>query len=201
MKKMQFGDYLRKSASASPIRYWMGGLALLAVVSILDFITGYEFPFLVFYFPAVGVVAWSGKRRFAFGMALACAGVWFVVDLVTHHPYASEFSRYWTALIWLLAFFSLAMLVLEIRWLFDEDEVLNRQLRTALDEVRELKGLLPICAACKKIRDDEGYWHEIDGYIRSRSKVEFSHGICPDCYKKLYPEYGTKEHNNNPLNP
>ena len=53
-------------------------------------------------------------------------------------------------------------------------------------------GLLPICSSCKKIRDDKGYWNQIEGYIREHSDATFSHGICPDCTKALYPEYYKK---------
>jgi PAS domain-containing protein len=62
-------------------------------------------------------------------------------------------------------------------------------LQEALDKVNLLGGLLPICASCKKIRDDKGYWNQIETYIRDHSEAEFSHGICPDCAKKLYPEF------------
>jgi hypothetical protein len=62
------------------------------------------------------------------------------------------------------------------------------KLQAAMDEVKTLSGLLPICASCKKIRDDKGYWTQIETYIREHSDAEFSHGICPDCAKKLYPE-------------
>jgi hypothetical protein len=57
-----------------------------------------------------------------------------------------------------------------------------------LENVRILHGLLPICASCKKIRDDQGYWSEIEGYISKHSEADFSHGICPECARKLYPE-------------
>lgn len=63
-----------------------------------------------------------------------------------------------------------------------------RQLSHAMKKVKKLSGLLPICASCKKIRDDTGYWKQIESYIRDRSEVEFSHGICPDCRQKWYPE-------------
>ncbi len=66
---------------------------------------------------------------------------------------------------------------------------LNAELQEALDKVETLRGLLPICAHCKKIRDDEGYWHQVEVYIRDHSKVEFSHGLCPDCAKKFYPDF------------
>jgi len=66
---------------------------------------------------------------------------------------------------------------------------LNAELQAALAKVKVLSGLLPICASCKKIRDDQGYWHQVEVYLRDHSEVEFSHGICPDCAQKLYPEF------------
>jgi hypothetical protein len=68
-----------------------------------------------------------------------------------------------------------------------ERERLVRDLQEALAEVKTLSGLLPICASCKKIRDDKGYWRQIEIYIRDHSEAEFSHSICPECVKKMYP--------------
>lgn len=65
----------------------------------------------------------------------------------------------------------------------------NEALQTALDNVKTLSGLLPICASCKKIRDDDGYWHTVEVYIRDHSNAIFSHGICPDCMLELYPKH------------
>jgi YesN/AraC family two-component response regulator len=66
---------------------------------------------------------------------------------------------------------------------------LNNELRMALDDVKVLSGLLPICANCKKVRNDKGYWEAVEGYFSEHSDVKFSHGICPDCIDKYYPEY------------
>ena len=63
------------------------------------------------------------------------------------------------------------------------------QLREALGKVNLLSGMLPICSYCKKIRDDRGYWNQIESYIRDHSDAEFSHGICPGCAKEFYPQY------------
>lgn len=63
------------------------------------------------------------------------------------------------------------------------------ELRQALAEVKTLSGLLPICAHCKKIRDDQGYWQSVEVYVRDRSDAQFSHGICPDCMRELYPDF------------
>lgn len=61
-------------------------------------------------------------------------------------------------------------------------------LREAMASIKSLKGLLPICASCKKIRDDKGYWSQIEVYISEHSEAEFSHGICPDCARRIYPD-------------
>jgi PAS domain S-box-containing protein len=70
-----------------------------------------------------------------------------------------------------------------------EREKLITELKESLVKVKTLSGLLPICASCKKIRDDKGYWHKVEEYIHDHSEVEFTHGLCPDCSKKLYPDY------------
>ena len=72
----------------------------------------------------------------------------------------------------------------------DITEIKN-ELRKKETEVKVLRGLLPICASCKQIRDDKGYWHKIEAYIRDHSEAEFSHGICPKCAEKLYPEFNS----------
>jgi PAS domain S-box-containing protein len=69
-----------------------------------------------------------------------------------------------------------------------ERDQLIKSLQDSLAKIKTLSGMLPICASCKKIRDDKGYWNKIETYIAKHSEAEFSHGICPECAKKLYPE-------------
>ncbi|MDY6952611.1 MAG: hypothetical protein SWE60_13955 [Thermodesulfobacteriota bacterium] len=69
----------------------------------------------------------------------------------------------------------------------ERDRVIE-ELQKALSEVKTLRGLIPICAQCKSIRDDKGYWNRIEGYIQEHSDAEFSHSICPECARKLYPD-------------
>ncbi|MEW6221609.1 MAG: hypothetical protein AB1634_19045, partial [Thermodesulfobacteriota bacterium] len=69
----------------------------------------------------------------------------------------------------------------------ERDRVIE-ELRRALADVKTLQGFLPICASCKKIRDDRGFWQRLEAYIERHSGAQFSHGICPDCARKLYPE-------------
>jgi len=70
-----------------------------------------------------------------------------------------------------------------------EREKMIAQLQEVFAQVKVLKGLLSICASCKRIRNEQGCWEALEVYIRNRSAVDFSHGLCPECIKKLYPEY------------
>lgn len=74
----------------------------------------------------------------------------------------------------------------------DSQEKLIKELKSALDEIKTLSGLLPICSHCKKIRDDSGYWLGVEHYIAARSDAQFSHGICPDCMREFYPKVAEK---------
>jgi PAS domain S-box-containing protein len=84
--------------------------------------------------------------------------------------------------------FVLAMLedISERRRAAEEREHMIEELKEALASVKTLRGLIPICASCKKVRDDKGYWSQVEVYVRDRSEAEFSHDICPECMKKLY---------------
>jgi YesN/AraC family two-component response regulator len=70
-----------------------------------------------------------------------------------------------------------------------EQKRLIKELQQALASIKTLTGLIPICASCKKIRDDQGYWNQLEAYISEHSDAEFSHGICPECAIKIYPNF------------
>lgn len=71
----------------------------------------------------------------------------------------------------------------------EERERLIAELQQALASVKALRGLLPICCSCKKIKDDHGYWSQVEQYIADHSEAEFSHSLCPECARRLYPKY------------
>ncbi len=64
----------------------------------------------------------------------------------------------------------------------------NKDLQRALSEIRQLQGIIPICASCKKIRNDDGYWQQVEEYIHDHSDAQFTHGLCPECEKIIYPD-------------
>lgn len=80
-------------------------------------------------------------------------------------------------------------------------ENLITKLQEALDHIKVLKGILPICANCKKIRKDDGYWQQIEGYIKEHSDADFSHSVCPDCLRELYPEFSYLADEDLPIDP
>jgi PAS domain S-box-containing protein len=75
------------------------------------------------------------------------------------------------------------------KWLEEDKQKLLVKLQEALSQVKTLGGLIPICSACKKIRDDKGYWQQVEHYIQTHTDATFTHGVCPDCIPKLYPDY------------
>jgi len=91
--------------------------------------------------------------------------------------------------IYLLVYRPMATFISEIVELNSRNERDLGELQTAMQEIKVLKGILPICMRCKKIRDDQGYWKQLEQYISDHSDARFSHGICQECASTLYPEY------------
>ena len=82
-----------------------------------------------------------------------------------------------------------AVYAIERNALIQERLKLINELTGALSKIKFLSGLLPICAGCKKIRNDKGYWEQVESYLKEHSDIEFTHGLCPDCIGRIYPEY------------
>ena len=93
--------------------------------------------------------------------------------------------------------------ITEIKRLAAERERIIKKLEKALSEIKTLRGILPICSFCKKIRDDKGYWEQVDVYINKHSEVDFSHSICPECMKEhyldIYEKLNRRKPNKSPL--
>ena len=82
----------------------------------------------------------------------------------------------------------------------EEREKIIKELQAAMENIKMLSGLLPICSSCKKIRDDDGYWNQLEGYIQNHSIATFTHSVCPECFPKLYPEYAAMQKKNDEKN-
>jgi len=113
-----------------------------------------------------------------------------LVENQLEHTIASDLKKYRSLQFFLIvALIASAAFLLIIFYSYEKQRARYlATIREAHDQVKILSGFLPICASCKKIRDDQGYWNQIEAYIVDHSEAEFSHGICPDCSQELYPE-------------
>jgi hypothetical protein len=175
-----------------PITVFLAALAALMVVAGLDALTPFELGFSAFYVIPVLIATWGlGLAR---GLAFAClsACCWYCLDLGSGRQLTHEFYRVWDVFNHLLSYCLVALVTGSLKQAFLRERVLREDRDRALRNVRELEGLLPVCAWCKKIRDDDGYWQELEAYLGPRTKADFTHGICPDCAKEL--EAGFERH-------
>lgn len=146
----------------------------------------------------------AGTRRFAYYASLppgqyrfhviACNndGIWNEAGATfSFHlkPHFYQTRGFFLLCLTALMLFAGAAYRLRVRRLLTLEKELRRRVDEALAKVKILSGLLPVCANCKKVRDDKGYWSQIEQYIREHSDTRITHGICPDCLRKLYPEF------------
>lgn len=163
-------------------------LAATLLVAWLDYRTGLELEFSAFYILPVLVAAWMAGWRWAVALALFNTLAWSLVDQWAGHAHSSHFYAVWEFLDHALVYLLVAATVGGLRMAIARQRALNMELSQALEEVGELKGLLPVCAWCHKVRDDQGYWGQLETYVEARSQASFTHGICPDCQARVMAE-------------
>ena len=162
---------------------------LLLLIGTMDYLTGYMFRLDLFYLVPVAYAAWYIDRNTGYVFSLAAAGIITLSDALSGKTFGHFLLELWNASMRLGFYLIVVFLMAWVRSTMQERKELIGELQKTLQEVKELRGILPICSSCKKIRTDEGYWQHVDVYIRDNTNAEFSHGICDDCLKKLYPEY------------
>ena len=134
------------------------------------------------YIAVVLVSLWSRRRNLAYYFALLGTCL-TVLGFFTSPPGGELWKVLSNRFLALFAIWSTAVLSVQQKALYDERE-------QALREIKILKGVIPICSYCHKIRDDEGAWDQLETYLIRHSEAEFSHGICPNCLKKTIKEHG-----------
>jgi len=164
------------------------GITALILIGVLDFITGPQFGFFVFYYLPIMFAGWYLGKKTTIAFSISATFIWLFADSLGDHVYDSEFFRYWNSFIRLLSFLLVGILFSNFKNNFDKEKEMNSKLSKALSEVKILSGLMPICASCKNIRNDKGYWEKIEDYLQDHADANFSHSICPSCMDKLYPD-------------
>jgi hypothetical protein len=161
---------------------------LMAMILLLDLSIPLGVAIAVAYIVVVLISLWSSQNKFTVLVAVVCSV--FTIGAFFYKPVVAEMWKViFNRTISLLAIWVTASLGLQRKIAEQRREQALREREKALEDIRILRGLLPICASCKKIRDDQGYWIQMEAYIRDHSEAEFSHGMCQECAKKLYPEF------------
>ncbi|OGP50715.1 MAG: hypothetical protein A2Y79_01955 [Deltaproteobacteria bacterium RBG_13_43_22] len=165
-------------------------VAGVVVLGLVDWLTGYEFNFFVFYFFPVAFAAWFLGLVASVFFAVFSAMVWFAADFLGDHQYSSSFYAVWNTMIRLVSFLAIGWSVYRMRYLLDREQETSEALGRSLSEIKVLETFLPICSQCKKIRDKQGVWQQLEVYIGQHSDTQFSHGYCPECAKRIMKEAG-----------
>lgn len=163
-------------------------LVVLGIVGALDSMFGHVLSFALLYLLPIFLMSWGFGRVVGVISAVACAGVWIGFDYVRSSlnlPAADA----WNVCTKAAVFIAFAIVVARVKRDVTEQLWLNNELTNALAEVKQLSGLLPICAWCKKIRDSDGQWYNIETFVAEHSEADFSHGICPECAAQRHPAF------------
>ena len=167
-------------------------IACVFVLGWVDLVTGYELHFFVFYFLPVMVAAWFVGVEFTMSLAVFSCLVWYGADFLSGNTYSSAFYAVWNTVVRLVAFLAIGWSVSRMRLARDRERETAAALRKVLSEIRVLEAILPICSDCKKIRNDKGEWQQLEAYIGQHGGARFSHGYCPECFRKVMDAAGLK---------
>ena len=177
-------------------RKWIPAIFICATILLLgwaDWATGTELNFFVFYFLPVAAAAWLLGIGAATSVALLSATIWFLANDLAGQIFSSHRFAVWNTGIRLASFLSIGYATAHVRHLLDREQATSSALSKALAEVKVLETFLPICSQCKKIRNQQGEWQQMESYISQHSNTKFSHGYCPVCAKKVMREAGLTE--------
>jgi K+-sensing histidine kinase KdpD len=179
----------------------------LVVVGYLDYVTGYEFAFSLFYFIPVLLCAWHFGRFAILSMALASGMTWWFVDKFSGHIYLHEGYRYWDGLTWLITFTVIGLGLYYLRHSMQEQVRVNEELARSMEELKrsseEIKKLQQqiqvVCAWTKEIKV-EGKWVPLEEFLTNQLHFKLSHGISPEAIRKFEGELEGKSEPPDSLN-
>jgi|SRR5208337_407760 len=170
----------------------LAALGNLLAVSYIDYLTGYQFLFFVFYFIPVALCGWYLGRMAVFGMAILTGISWCYVDILSHHHYPSEAFRYCNSFICFLAFAIIGMLLQRLRQSLAEQTNMRRELEVALEEIqrsteesRKLQGQLQVVCAWTKRINIEGKWIALDEFLTDKLNAKVTYGVSPEAMEEV----------------
>ncbi len=168
----------------------LGIVLCIYILWWFDLYTGCEYSFFIFYFIPVSITAWFFGFNLSIICSILCVYVWFFADDVSGQQYSSNTVAVWNTLIRLISFLIIGWSMAKIHILLQSEKIKTENLQKALSDIKTLERFLSICCVCKKIRNEDGKWQDIEFYIANHSETKFEHGFCPECAKKAIEESG-----------
>ena len=160
-------------------------LLLWTLLAWLDYGLGMKIRFGPFYALPVLLLTWNLGPRWGLLAALVSGSLWHVIQLLVIPGETSNYFRYVDLLLGWVAFGAIALGTAWAKRLMEREATANRAHQQALERVRVLEGMLPICAWCQKVRDEQGSWEPVETYVSKHTNTTWTHGICPECEKKF----------------
>ena len=156
------------------------GLVLTMVIGYIDLVTGFELRMELFYLVPISYVTWFVGLRFGVMFSVLSLITIVCSDIMAGKQYTQFTVEIWNGAMYLV-FYVIVTVLLKLRKTLQQRESLLAELDTALSLNEELSGMLPICANCRKVRDDDEYRRKVESYISKHVKAEFSRGLCREC--------------------
>lgn len=158
----------------------------LALICIVDYLTDVSVIVGVLYLAPISAITWHDGRKAGIVTASLATALWAIVDYYSRVPYSTG-TALWNVAVMFFMFVAFCAALAHIRQDGLEQQRLLADLEKAMAEIKTLSGVLPICAWCKKIRDENGEWHTVEVYLQTHTEVDLTHSICPDCRKEKFP--------------
>jgi hypothetical protein len=171
----------RNAASIVAVSY-----VLLICTAIADYVSGVRLSVAPLYLVPIAIVALRLSRTATITISLIAGSLWMFLDFLSPGE-LTWWEDVWNVTMRSGVFILFALVLARIKADHLREVRLTSDLQAALLEVKQLSGLLPICAWCKRIRDDDGEWESIETYITDHSAADFTHGICPECAQRVHP--------------
>ena len=181
---------MKEKSTLPPWYAFLAAVTLSLALGVVDWASGYELQFFVFYFLPITLAGWYCGLARTLVVSALCGGLWFSIDVYSGHPYSNWFFSCWSALIRISSFLINGYSVVRIKDLMLSKQQAASDLQHALNRVKTLEGLLPICSLCKGTRNDEGYWQRIEEYLSLHSEALLSIGHCDKCAARMLHDKG-----------
>jgi len=159
-------------------------LAFILGISYVDYASGFKFSLFPLYLIPIALISWNEKITVTI-LSSVLASIIILIKDIYYRTLVTDYA-YWDLFIKILLLFITSFMIWKIRNLIIENDRAVGELRQSLSEIQELREMIPICAWCHSVRNDEGFYEKIESYLNKHTGSKLTHGICPSCVEKYY---------------